>query len=103
MLDVQRKQATEQQPASIDHIIRMLEKAVTQKSRIVKELAIRRVGEWTQELMANYNYIGSLKKKLSDALGKLNHLTFEQKQKAWELLEQFLKPKTEQKSVTPSS
>ena len=103
MLDVQRKQATEQQPASIDHIIRMLEKSVTQKSRIVKELAIRRVGEWTQELMANYNYIGPLKKKLSDALGKLNHLTFEQKQKAWELLEQFLKPKTEQKSVTPSS
>jgi hypothetical protein len=103
MLDVQRKQAAEQQPASIDHIITMLEKAVTKQSRIVKELAIKRVGEWTQELMANYSYIGSLKKKLSDALGKLNHLTFEQKQKAWELLEQFLKPKTEQKSVTPSS
>jgi hypothetical protein len=101
MLDMQRKQDTEQQPASIDHIISMLEKAVTQKSRIVKELAIRRVGEWTQQLMTNYSYIGSLKKKLSDALGKLNHLTFEQKQKAWELLEQFLNPKAE-KSVTLS-
>jgi hypothetical protein len=73
MLDMQRKQDTEQQPASIDHIISML----------------------------NYSYIGSLKKKLSDALGKLNHLTFEQKQKAWELLEQFLNPKAE-KSVTLS-
>ena len=103
MLDMQRKQDTEQQPASIDHIISMLEKAVTKKSRIVKELAIRRVGEWTHELMSNYSYIGSLKKKLSDALGKLNHLSFEQKQKAWELLEQFLKPESEQKSVTLSS
>ena len=45
--------------------------------------------------------VGPLKKKLSDALGKLNHLTFEQKQKAWELLEQFLNPKAE-KSVTLS-
>jgi hypothetical protein len=103
MVDMQRKQEAEQQLVSIDDIISMLEKAVTQKTRFVKELAIRRVSEWIQELMANHSYIGSLKKKLSDALGKLNHLTFEQKQKAWELLEQLLKPKTEQKSVTPSS
>lgn len=104
MVDMQRKQDVKPQPVSIEHIIRMLEKAVTEKSQIVKELAIRRVGEWTRELMANYSYIGSLKKKLSDALGKLScHLSFEQKQKAWELLEQFLKPKSEQKSVTPSS
>jgi hypothetical protein len=100
MLDMQRKQATEQQPASIDDIISMLEKAVTQKSRIVKELAIRRVGEWTQQLMANYRYVGSLKKKLSDALGKVKHLNFEQKQKAWELLEKFLNPKSAENSVT---
>ena len=103
MLDMQRKQDAQQQPASIDDIISMLEKAVTKKSRIVKELAIKRVGEWTQELIKNYSYLGSLKKKLSDALGKLTHLNFEQKQNAWELLEQFLKPESEQKSVTLSS
>lgn len=103
MLDVQRKQDTEQQPASIDDIISMLEKAVTKKSRIVKELAIRKVREWTHELMKNYSYMGSLKKKLSDALGKLNHLNLEQKQKAWDLLDQFLNPKSAEGSVTPSS
>ena len=90
MLEMQRKQDADQQPVSIDDIISMLEKAVTKKSRIVKELAIRKAGEWTQELVANYSYLGSLKKKLSDALAKLNHLNFEQKQKAWELVEQFL-------------
>ncbi len=95
MLEMQRTLNSEQKPASIDDIISMLEKAVTKKSRIVKELAIRKVGEWTQELVPNYSYLGSLKKKLSDALGKLNHLNFEQKQKAWELIEQFLKPESE--------
>ena len=47
--------------------------------------------------------MGTLRKKLSDALGKLTHLNFEQKQDAWELVEQFLKPESEQKSVTLSS
>jgi hypothetical protein len=94
MLEMQRKQDDDQQPASVDDIISMLEKAVTKKSRIVKELAIRKVREWTHELMKNYSYMGSVKKKLSDALGKLNHLNFEQKQKAWELVEQFLKPES---------
>jgi transposase len=103
MLDMQRKQEAMQQSVSIDDIISMLEKAVTKKSRIVKELAIRRVGEWTHELMKSYSYIGSLKKKLSDALGKLNHLNIEQKQKAWELLDQFLNPKSAGGSVTLSS
>jgi hypothetical protein len=103
MLEIQRKQNTEPKPASIDDIISMLEKAVTKKSRIVKELAIRKAGEWTQELVSHYSYLGSLKKKLSDALGKLNHLDYEQKQKAWELIEQFLKPESEKKSVTLSS
>ena len=81
----------------------MLEKAVTKKSRIVKELAIRKVRDWTLELVNHYSYTGSLKKKLSDALGKLNHLNLEQKQKAWELLDQFLNPKSAEESVTLSS
>ena len=97
------KQDAQQQPASIDDIISMLEKAVTKKSRIVKELAIRKVREWTLELVNHYSYMGSLKKKLSDALGKLNHLNLEQKQKAWELIEQFLNPKSAEESVTLSS
>ena len=90
MLKMQRKQDTGQQSASIDDIISMLEKAVTKKSRIVKELAIRKAGEWTRELVANHSYLGALKKRFSDALAKLSHLSFEQKQKAWELVEQFL-------------
>lgn len=103
ILDMQRNQYENQQPVTIDHVISMLEKAVTKKSRIVKELAIRRAREWTQELMESYTYMGSLQRKLSDALGKLNQLNLKQKQKAWELIEQFMKPKSEEKCVTLSS
>lgn len=103
MLKMQREQDNEQEPVTIDHIMNMLEKAVTQKIRFVKNLATRRAREWTQELMQSYKYIGSLKKKLSDVLGRLNHLNLEQKQKAWELIEQFLNPKTSEECVTPNS
>jgi hypothetical protein len=52
----------------------MLEKAVTMKARSVKEVALRRAREWTQELMKGYKYLGTLKKKFSDdSAGRFNH------------------------------
>jgi len=102
MLDMQRQENEQQDPITIDHVIAMLEKAVTMKVRFVKELTIRKAHEWTQELIKSYKYLGTLKKKFSDALGKLNHLSLEEKQKVWELIEQFLFPKTAEKSVTHS-
>jgi len=92
MLDLKRKEDAENQPISIDQVISMLESVVTKKSRFVKELAIRKVREWIQELMEGYTYMGSLKKNLSDALGKINHLTLEQKQEGWKLIDQFINP-----------
>jgi hypothetical protein len=102
MLEMQRRENDQQYPVTIDPVIAMLERAVTAKIRFVKEIAIRKAQEWTQKLMKGYSYLGVLKKKFSDALGKLNHLSLEQKQKAWELIEQFLNPKTTEKSVTLS-
>lgn len=103
MLDHQRREKSEKDQIAIDPIISMLERAVDGKTLFVKELALRKARKWTQELMKSYTYIGSLKKKLSDALGGKNHLNLEQKQKAWELIEQFLKPKTVGDGVTLSS
>jgi hypothetical protein len=77
-------------PVSVDNIIAMIEKAVIHKSRFVKELSIRKAKQWIEDLMQNYTYAGSLKKKLSDALGKLTHLNLEQKQEVWSLLEDAL-------------
>jgi len=103
MLNLQGQKDNKQDPISINDIIGMLVKAVTITVRNVKALAIRKAQEWTHELMESYRYIGSLKKNLSDALGKLQHLSMEQKRQAWELIEQFLNPKISEKCVTLSS
>ncbi len=66
-------------------------------------LAIRKAQEWTHELMESCQYLGSLRKKIEDALGNVKHLTIEQKQKAWELFCQFLETKNLERRVTPSS
>lgn len=103
MLEMQQRENDQQHPVTIKSVMAILETAVTQKTQFVKDLAIRRAREWTQELMKGYSYLGVLKKKFSDALGKLNHLSLEQKQEAWELLDQFLNTKSAEKSVTLSS
>jgi len=102
LLDMQRRENAQQDPVTIDDVMAMLEKAVTEKVRFIKDLATRKAREWTQELMKGYKYLGTLKKNFSDALGKLNHLSLEEKQKAWELIEQFLVLETTEKSVTHS-
>ncbi len=104
MLKMQRRQDTfrQQEPASIDLIIKMLKHAVTQRSRSIKGLATRRAKEWTQDLMKSYRYTNSLKKKMLNALYALKDLSLEQKEKAHGLVEEFLNPEIMEKSVTPS-
>jgi hypothetical protein len=103
MLDMERRKNKQSPQHSITNVIGMLEKAVTVKVRFVKELAIRKAQEWTHKLMEPCQYLGSLRKKIEDALGNLRHLTIEQKQKAWELFCQFLNNKNLESCVTPSS
>lgn len=103
MLDQQRRQQKEQDQISIGPIIGMLESALKAKNQFFKELALRKAREWIQELMKGYKYIGSLKKQLSEALGEVNHLSLEQKRITWELIEQFLDPKSVEDCVTLSS
>jgi hypothetical protein len=102
MLDLERQENEQPQPLSINNVIEMLEKAVTVKARFIKALAIRKAWEWTHELMESYQYLGSLRKKMEEALGNVKHLTIEQKQKAWELFCQFLETNNQESRVTPS-
>jgi len=71
--------------------------------QFVREVALRKAQEWTQELMEAYRYMGALKNRFSEALGNLKDLTIEEKNKIWELIEQILNPKTTEKSVTQIS
>ena len=102
MLDLDRQKNAQSPPFSINNVTEMLEKAVTVKARFVKALAIRKAREWTYELMGSYQYLGSLRKKIEDALGNVKHLTMEQKQRAWGLFCQFLETNHQESRVTLS-
>jgi len=103
MLDLDRQKNELPPQLSINNVIGMLEKAVTEKVRFVKNLAIRKAREWTHELMESCQYLGSLRKKIENALGDLKHLTIEQRQNALELFCQFLETNNLESRVTLSS
>ncbi len=63
----------EQHPApqsshSVEGIVGMLAQAVKATVQFVRELAIRKAQEWTQELMASYRYPVVLKRKFREAV-----------------------------------
>ena len=88
---------------SVDGIVGMLTQAVKTSLQYVEELAIRKARQWTQELMGSYRYPGALKSQFSKTLEGLSDLTLQQKNQIWELIEQFLNPKTAEESVTQIS
>ena len=92
MLEMQREQEHQDDTITVDHVVRMLEQAVTVKVQFVKELAIRKASQWALELMQGKTYIGPIRNRISDALGTLKNLTLDQRQYAMELFDQFLQP-----------
>jgi hypothetical protein len=101
---IKKQQEQEKQGShSVEGIVGILTKAVKAKFQFVKELAISKAGQWTEELMASYRYPGALKNRFSKTLETLPDLTLEEKNQIWELIEQFLNPKTKGESVTQFS
>jgi hypothetical protein len=102
---MQLKQQEQESPKthSVEGVLSMLVQAVKASVQFVRETALRKAQEWTQELMEAYRYVGVLKTSFSEALGKVKDLTVEEKNRIWELIEQFLNPKTAGESVTQIS
>jgi len=103
MIEGQRRQQQKDEldaPATIENIVQMAVRAVTQKLRSIKELAEKRAREWALELCASVRYIGPVRKKIQDAIGSLSDLDGRQKEQVWELLESFLNQKPGTESVT---
>jgi hypothetical protein len=103
MLEVQKRQDQKEElvaPPKVEIIVEMALMAVTEKARIIKGLAERKVRQWTRELLESVHYIGSVRKKIQDAIGSLSHLDEKQKEQIWGLIEQFLNQKPEAESVT---
>jgi hypothetical protein len=100
MLKLERQKQEESPPVSIDSILDMLSKAVTNKVRFVKELAVRKAREWTVELINSSHYLGPVKRKVEKSLGNLTTLSIDQKKEAWELFCQFLNNYQQERRVT---
>jgi len=102
-MQVMTRLHNEQEPKaehSVEGIVGMLTHAVKTSLQYVEKLAIRKARQWTQELMGSYRYPGALKNQFSKTLEGLPDLTLQQKNQIWELIEQFLNPKTAEESVT---
>jgi hypothetical protein len=103
MMRLKRQREDTEETHSVEDIVGILVQAVKASVQFVREVAIRKAQEWTQELMTSYRYVGALKNSFSETLGSLKDLTIEEKNKIWELIEQILNPKTTGKSVTQIS
>jgi len=103
MLQLKRQEQELPETHCVEDIVGILVQAVKASVQFVREVALRKAREWTQELMEAYRYMGALRNRFSEALGNLKDLTIEERNRIWELIEQLLNPKTTDKSVTQIS
>jgi hypothetical protein len=100
MLDLKRQQEEDSQSPTVEDIVNLLVQAVKASFQFVRDVAVRKARQWTLELVSSYRSPDPLKKRISDALGKVKDLSLDQKTRIWELVEQFLNTKTTAESVT---
>jgi hypothetical protein len=103
MMQLKRQEQEIPKTRCVEDIVGILVQAVKASVQFVREVALRKAREWTQELMEAYQYVGALRNRFSEALANLKDLTVEEKTRIWELIEQILNPKTTGKSVTQIS
>lgn len=78
------------QPTTIENLVAMLQEVLKTKVGFIRETSIRLVKQMLQNLRDQYQYMGVLKKKISDALGAVQSLSLTQRQEAFNLVEECL-------------
>jgi hypothetical protein len=78
------------EPTTIENLVAMLQEVLKSNLDFVKETSIRLVKQMLQNLRNQYQYLGILKKKISDALGEVQSMSLSQRQAAFNLVEQYL-------------
>lgn len=88
--DRKRKETEAQSTTTVGDLVSMLQSALSAQYEYIREICIRQVERMVKTLKNNYRYTGILKKKIADAIGKINELSLSQKKEAMKLVEQFL-------------
>ena len=78
------------QPTTIENLVAMLQEVLNIKAGFIRETRIGRVKQRLQNLKNQYQYMGVLKKQISDALGAVQSLSLPQRQEAFNLVEPYL-------------
>jgi len=84
------KQQAAEDVTTVENLAAMLRSVVTSRFRAIKDVAIKQTKRMIGNLKKQYRYEGVLKRKIADALGKMNELSTSQRQEALELVDQFL-------------
>lgn len=100
MLDLKHQLEEDSQGPKVEDIVNLLVQAVKASFQFVRETAMRKAKQWILELASSYRSPAPLKKRISEALGKVRDISLDQKTRVWELVEQFLNTKTTAESVT---
>jgi len=75
MLDREHeKQEKAQETTTVENLVAMLRNAILSRHRFIKDTCIRQAKRMADNLKKQYRYTGVLKRKILDALGKINEL-----------------------------
>jgi hypothetical protein len=106
MQETERRLEEQQQaqgPPTVKSIVDMAAIAVSLSAQFLKDSALKRLKEWTRELLKSSRYIGPVRRKIIDAIGALKDLEKTRKEQIWQLLEQFINQKPKGEGVTQIS
>lgn len=84
------KEEQAKETTTVENLVAMLKSAVLSRFQYIKDTSIRQARRMAMNLKRQYRYVGALKKKIVDALGKINELSLEQRKEAIQLIEEVL-------------
>ena len=91
MLDREREeQEKTRETTTVENLVNMLRNAILSGHRFIKDTCIRQAKRMADNLKKKYRNIGVLKRRILDALGKINELSIEQRKEAIQLMEEVL-------------
>jgi len=77
---------------NVDGIVSVVRAGIDAPSEPVRRFAFNRAKAWTKELVGEKRYPGPLKKRFADAIGKLNSVSIDKKEKIWNVITEFFNP-----------
>jgi hypothetical protein len=106
LLENQRQKSLQealQAPPDINTLVGLAVTTATIKAAFLRESGERTIRRWIRALLESVRYVGPVIRKIQEAIGALRDLDEQQKERVWQLIQQFLTLKPEAESVTPIS